>query len=96
MTVASKMGRMPAKKPVPARGTFSRKVSARLRALRDERGWLVNDVADKLARILPDGMEIATSTLHCWDNGSRKVDPDYYPYLAKVFGVTLGEFLPLK
>lgn len=93
MTVASKMVRMPAKKPVK-KGTYSLRVAARFRALRDEREWLVGDVLARLNKVMPEELHIAASTLHGWDNGNRKIDPDYYPYIARVFGLSVLEFLP--
>lgn len=94
--IATKMaGTMPAKRPVPT-DTYSQRVSARLRALREERGWLVADLAERINRHLPEGEGFATSTIHGWDNGNKKIDPDTYPILAKVLGVKLLEFLPAR
>ena len=86
---------VPAKKPVPT-DTYSGRVASRLRTLREDRGWTVADLAERLNRLLPEEKRIANSTLHAWDNGSRTADPNYYPALAKVFGLTVLGFLPGK
>lgn len=94
-TMVKHTGRaVPAKKPVPT-DTYSLRVAARLRELREEREWLVGELTSRINRILKDD-EVAKSTVHGWDNGSRKIDPDHYPTLARVFGLTLAEFLPPK
>jgi transcriptional regulator with XRE-family HTH domain len=94
--MASKNRRaMPAKKPVKI-DTYSGRIAARLRELREARGWTVADVAERLNRILPKDMRLANSTLHGWDAGDRKVDPDYYPYLAAVFSMSPRSFMPAQ
>ncbi len=85
---------MPAKKPVET-SSYSGRVAARLRTLREERDWHVSDLVARINKILKDG-ELAQSTIHGWDNGSRKIDPDYYPTIARVFGITVLDFLPEK
>lgn len=86
---------LPAKKPPKAGSSYSHRVSVRIRELREERDWTVAEVTDRLNRIL--GSEaVAASTVHGWDNGSRKVDPDCYPALARVFGLSVRQFVPAK
>lgn len=75
---------------------YSGRIAARLRALREERGWTVATLAEEINRHLPEGQEAAPSTAHSWENGSRKIDPDLYPVLARVFRMKLYEFLPAK
>lgn len=75
---------------------YSGRIAARLRSLREERGWLVGKLAEEINRLLPADSRVAVSTVHHWDNGGRKLDPDLYPILAKVFGMTVAEFLPKK
>jgi len=84
---------LPAKKP-PRRTTYSLRVAARVRELREERGWLVNELAARINRGRAKDDRLAVSTIHSWDNGSRKIDPDFYPTLARAFGLPLFEFLP--
>lgn len=85
---------MPAKKPVP-KDTYSGRVAARMRLLREERDWLVSDLTARINKILKDDA-VAQSTVHGWDNGSRKIDPDFYPAIARVFGLSVAEFIPEK
>lgn len=75
---------------------YSGRIAARLRKLREERGWLVNDLAAAINRLLPADQRVAVSTVHHWDNGGRRLDPDLYPIVARAFGLTVAEFLPLK
>ena len=89
----SKGSRVPAKKPVPTE-TYSQRVSAQVRKLRVDRGWTVADLAERINRHLDP--PLANSTIHGWDNGSGKIDPDAYPALAKVFGMPVREFLPAR
>ena len=84
---------MPAKKPVPT-DTYSGRIAARLRELREAKGWTVAELAERLNRSLPKDMRVANSTLHGWDAGTRKVDPDYYPAIAATFGLTVRGFMP--
>lgn len=96
VAAVSKTGRaMPAKKTVKT-DSYSGRIAARLRELREARGWTVADVAERLNRTLPKDMMLANGTLHNWDNGTRKVDPDYYPYLAAVFGISPRSFVPAE
>ncbi len=85
--------RMPAKKEIDPTN-YSGRIAARMRKLRTEKGWTVADLHERLNRVVPKEMKIAGSTLHGWDNGDRKVDPDYYPALGEVFGLTVRAFLP--
>lgn len=84
---------MPPKRKIDTK-RYSGRVAARVRALREERGWLVQDLAKAVNDLLIK--PVAVSTVHGWDNGSSKIDPDLYPTLARVFGLKLSEFLPLK
>lgn len=92
--MATKNGRaMPAKKPVST-DSYSGRISARLRELREARGWTVAEVVERLNRHLPKDRRIANSTFHGWDSGARKVDPDYYPELAETLGVGVRSLMP--
>lgn len=70
----------------PDTRTFSGRVAARIRALRDKRGMTVDDLADKIG--------IEPSTLYGYESGSRKPDPDLYPKFAEAFGISVTAFLP--
>jgi transcriptional regulator with XRE-family HTH domain len=87
--------RVPAKKEVDE-STYSGRIAARLRKLRTDRGWTVKDLRERLNRNLPKDKRIGASTLHCWDAADRKIDPDYYPAIAHVFGMTVRAFLPTE
>lgn len=84
---------MPAKKPVPT-DSYGDRISARLRELREAKGWTVADLAERINRRVHKDRRIANSTLHGWDSGSRNVDPDYYPDIAAVFQLTVRQFMP--
>jgi ribosome-binding protein aMBF1 (putative translation factor) len=70
----------------PDISTFSGRVAARIRALRDKHGVSVEELATRT------GIEVAT--LYRYENGHRKPDPDLYPSLAKAFGLSIAAFLP--
>lgn len=96
MLTASKDRRaMPAKKPVDT-SQYSGRIAARLRELREAKGWTVADLAERLNRSLKPDQRIANSTLHGWDAGDRAINPDYYPALAAVFGMSVRGFLPAE
>jgi transcriptional regulator with XRE-family HTH domain len=95
MTRSPKGLRVPAKKDVDE-STYSGRIAARLRKLRTDKGWTVKDLRERLNRTLPASMRLKPSTLHGWDAGDRKVDPDYYPALAAVFGLSVRAFLPTE
>jgi len=84
---------MPAKKPVPL-DTYSGRISARVRELRERLGYTVAELAVRLNSRLPKSRKIANSTLHGWDAGTRKVDPDYYPELAAALQVEVRQLFP--
>lgn len=84
---------MPAKKPVPI-DSYSGRISARMRELRERLGYTVAELAERLNKRLPKNRRIANSTLHGWDSGVRKVDPDYYPELAAALQVSVRQLMP--
>lgn len=89
------VGSMPAKAEIDER-TYSGRVAARLRELREAKGWTVAEVQERINAGLRKDKRVAQSTVHGWDNGSRKIDPDYYPLLAQVFRLTVRAFLPAE
>lgn len=89
------VGSMPAKAEIDT-STYSGRVAARLRALRESHGWTVADLRRHINARLPKEQQLAVSTAHSWDNGTRTIDPDFYPLLARLFGLTVRKFLPAK
>lgn len=97
---ATKMGgstkaAMPSEREIDT-STYSGRVAARLRTLRKERDWTISTLTEAINRRLKGDAKVAASTVHGWDNGNRKIDPDYYPMLATIFGLTVADFLPKK
>lgn len=84
-------------KPVPPKkkpntSTYAGRIGARIRELREEREWSVEQLRDALAR---RHVGLAISTIYGIENGSREIDIDHMPGFAAVFGFkTVGEFLP--
>lgn len=76
--------------------TYSGRIASRLRTLRGDKGWNVAELTKQINARLQAGERVAQSTVHGWDNGNRKIDPDYYPLLARLFGLSVAEFLPKK
>lgn len=72
---------------------YSGRVAVRLRKYREKAGLSREQLWQALDAI---GVEATVPTIYAWENGSRKIDPDHYPKLAKIFGVPLFEFLPPK
>jgi len=89
------VGSMPAKKEIDET-SYSGRIAARLRELRTAKGWTVADLLERLNRELPKAMRVTGHALHKWDAAERKIDPDYYPALAKVFGLSTRAFLPIE
>lgn len=89
------MGGMPPRTEIDT-STYSGRVAQRMRDLRTEKGWTVADLLERVNRLLPAEMRIAQPTLHGWDRGLRKIDPDYYPAIAAAFGKSIKAFLPTE
>ncbi len=84
----------PAKKQVEA-NTYSKRIAVRLRELREQRGWLVEKLTFEINANLQDGLKpVAQSTVHGWDNGTRKVDHNYLPVIARAMKITIAHLLP--
>lgn len=92
---SSSRAAMPSEREIDTK-TFSGRVAARLRTLRKAKGWNVPELTKAINSRLEADDEVAQSTVHGWDNGNRKIDPDYYPMLARLFGLSVAEFLPKK
>lgn len=85
-------GSMPAKKP-PDTTTYSGRLGARLRTLREDRGLTVERVAELMTDY---GYDISTPTLYHWENGRRQPSIDALPYLAKALKVRIVDLMPAK
>lgn len=70
----------------PDISTFSGRVAARIRALRDKHGMSVEDLARKVG--------VGVQTIYGYETGKRKTDPDLYPKIASAFGLSVTAFLP--
>lgn len=70
----------------PDTDKYSGRVAARVRALRDKRGWSVEELAHKVG--------VADQTMYGYESGKRDIPPDLYPDLADAFGVTVRAMLP--
>lgn len=86
-------GSMPPKSNIDT-STYSGRIAARIRELREARGWTVKELANRINAA--GGSNLANSTVHGWDNGSRSIDCDFLPTVAKVFGLSVRSFLPVK
>lgn len=86
---------MPPKKEIDI-STYSGRIAQRMRDLRAKKGWTVADLLERVNRDLPEDARIAQPTLHGWDQGKRKIDPDYYPAIASAFGLSIKGFLPTE
>lgn len=91
--VATMGGSMPPKSDIDT-STFSGRVAARLRELREAKGWTVAELQERINNRLAKERRVAQSTVHGWDNGSRKIDPDLYPLLASIFQKSVRTFIP--
>lgn len=81
--LASSMGR---KRREPNVATYSGRIAARLRELREELGKSVEEMARKL--------KLPMRTLYRYESGERPIPPDAYPDLAKGFRLSVREFMP--
>ena len=70
--------------------TYSGRVAARLRELREKKGWDVSDVVDRL----PRDKRVTKTAMYRYESGMRVLPPDLYPHLAAMFGLSIAKFLP--
>lgn len=84
----------PAKRTIEGE-TYSKLIAKRMRELREKRGWGVDKLTAEINRYLSNGLtRVAQSTVHGWDNGARKVNPDYYPAIARAYRMSIKSFMP--
>jgi transcriptional regulator with XRE-family HTH domain len=93
VTQVKMAGSMPAKKEIDT-SNYSGRIASRVRELRTKKGWTVADLLERLNRELPKAMQLSSHALHKWDACERKIDPDYYPAIARVFDMSVRGFLP--
>lgn len=86
-------GSMPPKSNIDT-STYSGRIAARMRELREQRGWTVAELCERLNRELRGDMKIAVQTLHSWDSRKRRIDSDYLPAIAGAFGLSVRAFIP--
>ena len=82
------MGRPPKE---PDLTTYAGRLGARLRALREERGWSVEQFRDRLEAA---GLGAAAGTIRNWERGDRTPPAESFPFIASVLGVAPGDLLP--
>lgn len=67
--------------------TYTGKLAARVRQLREDKGFSIEDLADRVG--------ISAQTMYAYEANRRAIDPDLYPKLAKALGAkTLEDFFP--
>lgn len=71
--------------------SYSGRVAARLRSLREERGWSVEEL---LSRLKQQKVRISLAAIYHYENGRRSIPPNLYPALAAIFGKSVRTFLP--
>lgn len=74
-------------------GTYSGRCAARLRQLRREAGLSVEELAKRLSTA---GYSVSVPTIYHWENGTRRIDLDAIPALAKALKVAPHKLLPDK
>jgi len=83
----------------PDLNTYSGRVAARIRELREARGWSLDDLAERLKQ---NGTTIPVSSLYAYEVGrrgdgtGRDIPVDLYPAIAAVFGKSIRSFLPAE
>lgn len=70
----------------PDLSTYSGRVAARVRALREKRRMAVDDLADDIG--------VAVQTMYGYENGKSRIPTDLLPAFAKAFGMSVRAFLP--
>jgi transcriptional regulator with XRE-family HTH domain len=84
---------MPAKTEIDT-STYSGRMAARLRQLREAKGWTVAELQERINTRVPKAMRVAQSTVHSWDSGGRSINSDYLPAIADALGLSIGGFMP--
>lgn len=89
---AGKVGR---KRSEPDPKTYSGRVALRLRKLREERGWSVPRLQERLAA---SGKSVPVSSIYAYESGNdaggADLPSDLYPVYAQAFGIAVRTLLP--
>jgi len=75
---------MTPRKKEPDMSTYSGRLAARLRHLRELAGLSVSEVLEQLDAA---GIKVAMSAYYSWEAGTRQVPLDIAPALAPIFGL---------
>ncbi|MFB6320792.1 helix-turn-helix domain-containing protein [Saccharicrinis sp. FJH54] len=84
------MGRPPKE---PDLTTYAGRLGARLRALREERGWSVEEAA---AALRGASVDVTDKTVRNWERGDNTPTIDKLPGIAATFGVSVDALLPTE
>lgn len=79
------------KKKEPDLSTYSGRVAARLRALREGKRLSPEDMVDRLGE---RGIRLTITSYYRYESGTHSLPLDYLPDVAHVFGMTVRAFLP--
>lgn len=83
----------PAKKEVDMT-TYSGRIAAKIRALREDAGLSVEEVVKNMAK---NGYSVSVPTFYKWENGERKFNLDAIPAFAKAMKIkNLQSIFPEK
>lgn len=93
VATVSRVGDMPRKPAKPKLDTYSGRLGARIRELRTEKGWSVEQFWLRLHRA---GIKASVATINSWEAGRTAMHLDECPRVAKIFGLSVLEFLPPK
>ena len=86
------MPRRPGRPPKePDVSTYAGRFAARLRTLRERKGWTVEELRDALSGA---GLEVPESTLYKWERADLFPSVPELPGLAEAFGVKVRTVLP--
>lgn len=77
----------------PDTSTYTGRLAARLRKLREQRGKSVDEMHTSLTsrRI---GLDISRKTYYAWEAGSHDIPTHALPALAKALGIGVRELMP--
>lgn len=79
------------RKKEPDLSTYAGRAGARLRELREAKGWTVEQLAQK---VNAEGFPVSEPGIYHWENGGSAIALEAVPVLARVFGKSIAKFLP--
>mgnify|MGYP000020554983 CR=1 FL=1 len=83
---------MPPRKE-PDMETYSGRLAARIRKLRESTGRTTTEAAERMTKL---GYEVSDTSFRHWENGTRTPKWDAMPFLAKALKVKVREVIPVK